>query len=118
MFCPSCGAPNTERDQRYCRECGATLPAAPATSSAISTQPAPGTPLNAQGSSSRSSALLKAGAQNKVVTGAVVLVVAVVAAYLVIQMIIHVITALLFPLVIVLALCALGYFYLKSLRRR
>lgn len=119
MFCPSCGAPNNERDQRYCRECGAPLPATGPTARAVASRPSqsdlPAAPPRAGG---RSSALMSAGMKNKAVMGAIGVVVVVVVAYLVIKAIVGILFTLLLPLLIVVVVGALGYAYLKSKRRR
>jgi hypothetical protein len=58
------------------------------------------------------------GLKNKAVVGAVGMVVLVVALYVVIKVVIATITAILLPLVVLLAAGFIGYWYLKSLRKR
>jgi hypothetical protein len=114
MFCPSCGAPNNERDQRYCRECGATLPTTGADPRSIVQNSSSGNTPYAEGSGRRSSSLVSAGMKNKTLVGAAGLVVLVVALYLVVKVIIATITAVLLPLVVLLAVGFMGYLYLKN----
>lgn len=118
MFCPSCGAPNNERDQRYCRECGATLPVMDAAPKAVARRPT-GTDLPAaSGSTGRASSLVTAGMKNRAVQGAVIVVVFVVALYVLISTVIHVILYALLPLLVLVAIGFVGYMYLKNARKR
>lgn len=116
MFCPSCGAENKDPGQRYCRECGATLPAADARGQLTIRDPGksslPYQPRSTQ------SALLDSSPKNRAAMGAVGVVVLVGALYIVVKLVIATITAVLLPLSVVAAIAIIGYYYLRGMRRR
>ena len=117
MFCPSCGAPNNDPGQRYCRECGATLPLESAPK-AIAHRPHGAELPYAPSTRGRSSALVSQSLKKKAIAGAIGMVVLVAALYIVIKVVIATVTAILLPLVVLLAAGFLGYVYLKNLRKR
>lgn len=121
MFCPSCGAPNNERDQRYCRECGASLPVDDAStrSRAIVHRPSSvrDVPVGDLRRDPRSSALVPQGMRNKLMAGAIGAVVLLVVVYLAIKVLIATIAAML-PVVAVAVVGYLGFLYYRHSRRR
>ena len=116
MFCPSCGAPNNDKNQRYCRECGASLPVvdpagrAGAPGAANAQVPAP-RPTGGSGSA------ISRLPGNPLVTGAVVVVVAIVAIYLAIHVVLGIISSLI-PIIVVLGALYLGFLYWRRSNRR
>ncbi|MGH2409817.1 MAG: hypothetical protein ACRDGS_05535, partial [Chloroflexota bacterium] len=49
MYCPSCGATIKKKDQRYCQDCGTTLPDARGGVPALRGQTTPTGPFGASG---------------------------------------------------------------------
>lgn len=117
MFCPACGADNRDPGQRYCGECGAALPVA-GTPQPLAHRPSAVRDLTRMAMGTRTSALLGPGLKNKLVVGGVGVVALVAVIYVAIQMIVGIITSLLIPLALVLALGVVGYVYLRGRLRR
>ena len=116
MFCPSCGAENKDPGQRYCRECGASLPSA-VTRAQVVVRDAGKSSLPFQ-PQHKQTALVDASLKNRALIGAVGLVVLVGVLYIVVKLVIATITAVLLPLSVVAAIAIIGYYYLRGLRRR
>src|SRR5579875_3888125 len=118
MFCPSCGAETKESGARFCRECGAALPAEERGRQAlVPRQEQRPMRLTRETRGTRALATLQGNSKNSIVAGAVGVVVVVVALYVAIHLIIATVMAILIPAVVVAALGTLAYFYLRGLRR-
>lgn len=115
MFCPSCGAPNNDRDQRYCRECGTSLPVGDPARRA-----APGSSrsqLPVTQPPARSGSLISGSVSNRLAVGAVATVAAVVVLYVIIHVVLGVIASLI-PIIAVLGALYLGFLYWRRTSRR
>jgi hypothetical protein len=120
MYCPSCGAKIEKQNQRYCQQCGATLPV-------IDTQDAslvrrgtatdlPTTPGGGQQPGSLLG-LMPDSFKNRLLVGAGAAVVGVVVLYVVVSAIIHVLVSLvsfLLPFIIVVVAVYAGFRYWRS----
>jgi Flp pilus assembly protein TadB len=119
MFCPSCGAENTGSGARYCRECGAALPVEAQGREALATRPEQRPVRMSRGErGSRALATIQENPKNGLLAGAAGVVVVVVALWVVIHVIIATLMAIVIPAIVVAALGAIAYVYLRGLRRR
>ncbi len=121
MYCPSCGATIKKKDQRYCQDCGTTLPDLGAGVPALRGQSLPAAPFgggrNAVGS--RADTILgvvPATLKHRMLVYGGGFVVAVVAIYVVVSAIVHVLLALV-PVFIVAVLAYLGFQVWRSRSR-
>ena len=86
MYCPACGADIKQQVQRYCQDCGATLPAAGGRGTSLVPR-APGMDAPVAGGTGRGVwlHLLPADMRNRMLLGAGAVVVAVFVLYVVIN---------------------------------
>ncbi len=121
-FCPSCGAAIKKDDQKYCQDCGTTLPDARARNlPAVRGQSSPaglfGGGTNAVDSQSGMIlGLVPDTMKNRMLMYAGGFVVAVVAVWVVVGWIVHTLISLI-PVFIVLALAYAGFQYWRSRNR-
>jgi hypothetical protein len=115
MYCPSCGANIKQQDQLYCQECGTTLPASGGRGSAIVPRP-PGIDVPASGAAARTGWLhvLPGDAKGRLLTGAGVVVVAVILLYIVVNAIVSFFMHVLLPVVVLAAVVYAGYLFVRS----
>ena len=115
MFCPSCGASIDSPNQRYCQECGTTLPAAGG--QAIAHRPSGGVaPIEPRRSARGALALLPGNSTaNKLLAGAGLAVVGVIVLYVILGAIVGFLISLV-PLLILAAAAYGGFLYWR--RRR
>jgi hypothetical protein len=117
MYCPACGAESKQQDQKYCQDCGATLP----------TQGGPGSALLPRGATALSPVagtsdhdrwlhLIPVDVRNRFLLGAGVAVLAVVILYVVINAIVSFLLHLVLPVVVVLAILYAGYRIVRAKR--
>jgi len=121
MFCPSCGATIKKDDQKYCQECGTTLPDPrsrnlPATRGQNSPSGLFGSGTNAVSSHDTILGLVPDTFKNRMMLYAGGFVVAVVAVWVVVSWIVHALITLV-PLFIVIALAYAGYQLWRSRSR-
>ena len=118
MFCPSCGAPNDDPKQRYCQECGTSLPTTGGRGTAIVHRPSDAGLSSYQPHSGHGALLpLPQSLRNRMLLAAGALAAAVVLLYVVVQAIIAALSALV-PVIILLALGFAGFLYFKRGRPR
>jgi len=114
MYCPSCGATIKKKDQRYCQDCGTTLPDARGGVPALRGQSSPSVPFGGGGPNIVNSrpdtilGLVPATMKNRMLVYGGVVVVAVVAIYLVVSAIVHLLLALV-PIFIVAIVAFVGF---------
>jgi hypothetical protein len=117
MYCPSCGAQLEKQNQRYCQQCGATLPI-------VNTPDAPlvrrvstsDLPVATGGLDRQTGSLMGMVPdtfKNRLLIGAGAGVVGLVVVYWVVTSIVHVLISLL-PFIIVVAAIYAGYRYWRS----
>jgi hypothetical protein len=129
MDCPRCGTEMQQPGQRYCHECGAPLPAQTVTPSAklhgpsqqVITVPRSRSATNAPGVKSSLPAdhellnsLLPNTLQNRIIVGAVTVVVAIFALYMVLSWIVASLINVVLPLAALIAIVYVGFRYLRS----
>ena len=122
MFCPSCGAGIKKDDQKYCQECGATLPDLRGRN--LPAVGGPNSPAGIFGGGtnaldSRSGLILGVvpdTLKNRMLVYAAGFVVAVVAVWVVVGWIVHTLITLI-PVFIVLALAYAGFQFWRSRSR-
>jgi hypothetical protein len=120
MHCPSCGAEIEKSDQKYCHECGATLPEQSLLP--VTKAHGPGAQLMdlPRGGQPRPAAhellasVLPHTLQNRLIVGGVTAVVAVFALYVVLGWIIHTLEFVVLPVAVLLAVIYVGFRYLQS----
>jgi len=115
MYCPSCGATIKKKDQRYCQDCGTTLPDARGGVPALRGQTTPASPFGAgTGSNIVNSSpdtilgLVPATMKNRMLVYGGGFLVAVVAIYVVVSAIVGLLISLI-PVFIVAVLAFLGF---------
>jgi len=121
MYCPSCGATIKKKDQRYCQDCGTTLPDPRGGVPALRGQSLPTGPFGGgpNAVSSRPDTILgvvPATMKNRMLVYGGGFLVAVVAIYVVVSAIVHLLL-LLVPVFIVAVLAFLGFQVWRSRSR-
>jgi hypothetical protein len=113
-FCPSCGAEIKKADQRYCQECGTTLPQTNGRNvPALQPSNSGSLPL-ARGRSDHIFGLVPDTLKNRLMLYSGGAVVAVFALYILLGVIVHTLEAIL-PILVVLAVAYFGFqFWLRS----
>jgi hypothetical protein len=121
MYCPSCGAKIEKQNQRYCQQCGATLPLIGAPdASPVRRVPASDLPVRVDELETRSSSvmsLMPDGLKNRLLVGAGAAVVGLVIVYVVVSAIVHAIVSLvtfLLPFIIVVIALYAGFRFWRS----
>jgi predicted amidophosphoribosyltransferase len=120
MHCPTCGAEIQKADQRYCHECGASLPQAsllPTTKVRVSPSQVIDTPI--LGKSRPAAHELLAGVlpntfQNRLIVGGVTAVVAIFAVWMLVNWIVSTLIHLVLPAAVLVAVVYVGFRYLRS----
>jgi uncharacterized membrane protein YvbJ len=121
MYCPSCGAKIEKQNQRYCQQCGATLPV-------IDTSDAPlvrrttatDLPVSRDDAGQQSGSLMSLmpdSFKNRLLVGAGAAVVGLVVLYVVVSAIVHALVSLvtfLLPFIIVVVAVYAGFRFLRS----
>jgi hypothetical protein len=121
MYCPSCGAQLEKQSQRYCQQCGATLPIVNTPDAQlVRRMPASDLPV-ATGSPDRQTGSLMGIVpdtfKNRLLIGAGAGVVGLVVVYWVVAAIVHALVSIvtfLLPFIIVVAAIYAGYRYWRS----
>ena len=120
MRCQSCGAEIQKSDQRYCHECGATLPDQSLLPSAKVHGPSSQMLDIRRGAQPRPAAhellagVLPQTLQNRLIVGGVTAVVAIFALYIILGWLVHTIEYVVLPVVLLLAVVYIGFRYLRS----
>ncbi len=121
LYCPSCGAKIEKQNQRYCQQCGATLPVIDTPDAALVRQgTATNLPASRDDASRQSSSLMGLmpdSFKNRLLVGAGAAVVGLVVLYVVVSAIVHAIVSLvtfLLPFVIVVVAVYAGFRYWRS----
>lgn len=121
MFCPSCGAKIEKQNQRYCQQCGATLPIVTTSDAQLVRRVTTSDLPLASGSPDRQTGSLMGimpdTLKNRLLIGAGAGVVGLVVVYVVVSAIVHAIVGIvtfLLPFIIVVAAIYAGYRYLRS----
>ena len=114
MFCPSCGAPNNQPDQRYCQDCGATLPANGGLPGALAKRSPANLPTSGRTGRTGMLGLIPVDTRNRMLVGAGVAVAAVVILYVLLSAIVHFLFYVALPVVIVIAVLYGGYRLLRA----
>jgi hypothetical protein len=121
MYCPACGAKIEKQNQRYCQQCGATLPVIDTPDAALVRRAtATDLPVSSGGPNRESGALLGLmpdSFKNRLLVGAGAAVVGLVVLYVVVSAIVHAIVSLvtfLLPFIIVMVAVYAGFRYWRS----
>ncbi len=120
MRCQSCGAEIQKSDQRYCHECGATLPEASLLPSAKVHGPSSHMLDIRRGDQPKPAAhdllasVLPHTLQNRLIVGGVTVVVAIFALYIILGWLVHTLEYVVLPVVVLLAVVYVGFRYLRS----
>jgi hypothetical protein len=121
MYCPSCGAQIEKQNQRYCQQCGATLPIVNTPDAPLVRRAATNDLPFATGGPDRQTGSLMGivpdTLKNRLLIGAGAGVVGLVVVYVVVSAIVHALVSIvtfLLPFIIVVAAIYAGYRYLRS----
>src|SRR5579859_7149743 len=115
MFCPACGAAIKQQDQKYCQDCGATLPPQGGGTTAVVSRGG-GLPAPSAGGGGQSSWLpaIPTDLRNRMLIGAGTVVLAVIVLYIVVNAIVSFLLHLVLPVLVVAALLYTGYRVLRA----
>lgn len=114
MYCPACGADIKQQDQRYCQDCGASLPAQGGRGAAIVPRAGAQAPVAGGPGHGGWLRMLPADMRNRMLVGAGAAVLAVLVLYVVINAIVSFLLHLVLPVVVVLAVLYAVYRFVRA----